>query len=471
MRIDDLRDTLHEHADLSHDGGLTGRADAVRGRVRAVRRRRAGVVAGCAALAVLAVPALAALETDVPEPAGRSLAGRTAPETMVATGFTYEFERAVEGPAAQPLELRLRPESTPRLVSWTVNAGEAEGRLVDRRSGEPYADDWVGGGDGFETYEYVPAGASADLRLSPVGGGDAIGEGEMALAVYTLGDELPQGVAGQGVVFRDQVAGAELLGAAIGQPGESTVSFDVIVPEHGLRLSEVCTAPTSFWVHVSIDGRRGYTGSSCSGERDLDAAGGGWLGIDPRTAPAARDAAGSVAVEVGDTVRVRASIHPHSRSSRPVSVADAFLGLGVYAAPTEVRVGTTETTLFPVIEQDGHTWNLVEVQESTPGDQRFEVEVGPAERTTYVELGAANDPAKQGPDGPEPGGPEGQELRWSTRLAGESVGRSYSGASGTYGPATEVRLAEGERLPVEMQALTGPDEDLVFYAATYELAD
>ena len=41
MRIDDLRTTLAEHADLTHDEGLADRAGAVRGRVRAVRRRRA----------------------------------------------------------------------------------------------------------------------------------------------------------------------------------------------------------------------------------------------------------------------------------------------------------------------------------------------------------------------------------------------------------------------------------------------
>ena len=77
MRIDDLRTTLAEHADLTHDEGLADRAGAVRGRVRAVRRRRAAVAVACVAGAVLAVPTVRALDTSPPEPAtDRDLAGR-----------------------------------------------------------------------------------------------------------------------------------------------------------------------------------------------------------------------------------------------------------------------------------------------------------------------------------------------------------------------------------------------------------
>ncbi|QIK67267.1 hypothetical protein G7072_13740 [Nocardioides sp. HDW12B] len=458
MRIDDLRTTLAEHADLAHDDGLHGRAGAVRGRVRAVRRRRAVVAAACVAGAVLAVPALRALEVAPPEPASeRDLAGRTAPESLVSNGFTYDFSGGVEGPADRPLDLRLPATDEPRLVSWTVNAGTGgavegpvTGSLVDRQAGELTAG-WTGGARGFETWRLVPPGGPASYRLVPA----AETDGEMAIAVYTLGDEVPPGVSGQGIVFRDQVDGAELLGAAIGRPGQASVSFEVEVPEGMLRLTDVCTADAQdHMIRVRVDGERGWSGTSCAGSAPRDAGGGGWFGFE--LAGTKKEDGGRF--RVGDTVELTASIHPDQRGpSRPVSVPGAFVALGAYADGAPARVAGTGIEVDRLIEREGHTWALADLVASEPGADVLEHRVGPVRETTFVEVGAGND---------------GRDVRWSTSVDGEPLGKSAAGPSGSYGPGDDtLLLTPGESRTVVQRRLTGPDETLGFYVAEYELAD
>ena len=46
-----------------------------------------------------------------------------------------------------------------------------------------------------------------------------------------------------GVTFRAEVLGERLLGAAIGDPGQGTVSFEFEVGEVGLRFSPTCHGP------------------------------------------------------------------------------------------------------------------------------------------------------------------------------------------------------------------------------------
>jgi hypothetical protein len=453
MRIDELRDALHEHGEISYDEGLSARADAVRGRVRAVRRRRAGVVAACAIGAVVAVPAINALETDMPEPAGRDLAGRTAPETFVSTGFTYEFDRGVEGSASEPLRLDLPNSDEPRLVSWTVNAGNAEGRLVDRRYREEYESHPVAGGRGFETFEYVAPGDRASYQLTSTGDGE---DGEMAMAVYTLSDEAPEGVTAQGVTFRDDVDGAELLGAAIGEPGESSVSFDVVLPEGDLRLSDLCSAPEKYMLHVRIEGQRGWNGSSCAGEAERDAGASSWFSVEL----AGRKKSDGSRFRVGETLEVTASIHREGGGG-PVEVPGAIVGLGAYAGDPGEPIGVTGSTVDRRLERDGHTWSLADLDVSSPGSDSHVVLVGPVETRTYVDFGAANDPP----------GRNGRDLRYSPRVDGDRLYRAYQGRSGSSGPATDIQLNKGESIEIDLRAISGVDEYLSFYVASYALAD
>jgi hypothetical protein len=461
MRIDDLRSTLAEHADLTHDEGLSDRAGAVRGRVRTVRRRRAAVAVACVAGAVLAVPALQALEVTPPEPASdRDLAGRTAPETLVSNGFTFEFDRGVEGSAGVPLDLRLDRSKEPRLISWTVDDGDAEGRLADRLYGDTYASPWTAGGTGFETFEYVAPGARASYRLTSTGddGADSGSEGQMAMAVYTLSDDVPAGFSANGVTFRDDVDGAELLGAAIGQPGEASLSFDIEVPEGMLRLSEVCTAGRDYMVRTEVEGQRGYTGTACGLEPDRDPAT-SWTGY---VLAGTRKADGT-RFRAGETVEVTVSVHPNERGQvEPVEVPGAFVGLGAYADDPGEPVGPTGTTVDRLVERSGHTWSLTDLDVSEPGADSHVVEVGPVPARTYVDFGAANDPRGQD---------FGRDLRWSTRIDGDPLGRSYYGRNGSSGPSVDIRLDKGESMTIDLRAISGVDEFLSFYVATYTVAD
>ena len=474
MRIDDLRTTLNERADLTRDEGLIDRAGSVRGRVRTVRRRRAAVAVACVTGAVLVVPTLRAFEVSPPEPASsRDLAGRTAPATLVSNGYTFEFDRGVEGTTDEPLDLELGESDEPRLVSWTVNAdadadapgdgsaGAVDGRLTDRKSEGSYSRDWTAGGTGFETYEYLPAAAPGTYRLVPATAGAT---GKMAMAVYTLSDEPPAGVSGQGITFRDEVDGAELLGAAIGEPGESGASFDITLPEGMLRVSDVCTAPAEdFMVHVRVAGQQGWSGTSCAGEASADAAGGGWFGFDL----VGRKKTDGSRFRAGETVRLTARIHPDQRDrSEPVEVPGAFVGLAAYLDGTGATIGATEETVDELIEVDGHTWALTELDTSTPGSPGHRVRLGPVDEITYVDLGAANDP----PPSAAPG--FGRDVAWSTRIDGDRVGRSSRGPSGSSNPALEIRLDRGESMTIEQRAVGGgSDEYLSFYVASYTLAD
>lgn len=460
MRIDDLRTTLAEHADLTHDEGLADRAGAVRGRVRTVRRRRAAVAVACVAGAVLAVPAIQALEVTPPEPASdRDLAGRTAPETLVSNGFTYEFDRGLEGAADEPLDLRLERSKEPRLISWTVDDGDAEGRLADRLYGDAYAGPWTAGGTGFETFEYVAPGARASYRLTSTdAGSDAGSEGRMAMAVYTLSDDAPDGVSANGVTFRDDVDGAELLGAAIGRPGEASLSFDIEVPEGMLRLSEVCTAGRDYVVRTEVEGQRGYTGTACGLEPDRDPAT-SWTGYV--LAGTKKD--DGTRFRVGETVEVTVSVHPDERGrTEPVEVPAAFVGLGAYAEEPGEPVGPTGTTVDRLIERSGHTWSLSDLDVSAPGSDSHVVEIGPVPTRTHVDFGAANDPRGQD---------FGRDLRWSTRIDGDRLGRAYQGRNGSSGPEVDIVLDTGESMRVDLRAISGVDEFLSFYVATYTLAD
>ncbi len=450
MRIDDLRTTLSEHADVGHDAGLSDRAGAVRGRVRAVRRRRAAVAVACVAGAVLAVPAIRALEPTPPEPASeRDLAGRTAPETMVSDGFTYEFSSGVDGSTDEPLDLRLDRSDEPRLVSWTVNAGRADGELTERRSGETFADTLVGGRGGFETFSRVPEGATASLRLTST---EDV-PGAMALAVYTLSDERPAGVSGQGITYREEVAGSTLLDAAIGEPGQAEVSLEITVPPTRVGFSDVCTAPESSWVRLEVDGQQGFSSSSCAGESTLDPGGAGSVGFD---LAGLRLADGS-RLRVGERVEVTASIHPDNRSSSaPVAVPGAVVAIGAYALPVQEPIGVSDDGLDRLIERDGHTWSLADVVTSDAGDAALDYVVGPVRTATFVEVGAVND---------------GSDVTWDTSFDGTELARSYEGRAGAYGPGEQVVLNEGESLQVVQSRVTGADPSLQFYVAEYVRAD
>ena len=93
--LDDLRSTLEQHADGLDDTERYVRPVAVRARIRAVRRRRAGLVAVAAAVVVVAgVATVGQLRSPRPpcSPPSRSSAS-TCPGSIEVLGFPYDLER------------------------------------------------------------------------------------------------------------------------------------------------------------------------------------------------------------------------------------------------------------------------------------------------------------------------------------------------------------------------------------------
>ena len=93
--------------------------------------------------------------------------------------------------------------------------------------------------------------AARRRRVAAAAGGTVVAVAAFALAVVpgrgTAPDLTPAqppsaaaDYAKDGVVFRGAVLGERLLGAAIGDPGQAELSFDVRVGETGLRFSPLC---------------------------------------------------------------------------------------------------------------------------------------------------------------------------------------------------------------------------------------
>lgn len=270
MRTDELRNVLHQHGDDVRDSGAHARVTAVHQRVRTVRRRRAslaggGVVAAVAAIAVMVVPNLTQPDPG-PADAPHRLAGHDVPDTETAIGYTFDYVRGIEKPAARgPLEITLPASDEPRLVKWASSVQDADRPLLIDVS---TADHDLSRPGVFEGYEYLDPGMRhrvAVEQTSPVDGE------QIALAVYELSDELPEGVAGQGIRFRAEQLDDRLVDAVIGEPGVSEVSTTVVVPEGALRVTELCFGPDGgSFDHMAwlvVDGRPLW-GASCS-EREL----------------------------------------------------------------------------------------------------------------------------------------------------------------------------------------------------------
>lgn len=342
--IDDLRSTLERHADGVADHDLHVRPVAVRERVRAVRRRRRSALA----VGVVAVIGAAALATslegpDRPDPAGPpTLAGHTAPATMASLGYTYAFAAGTEGDGRA--RLHLQPSGQPTLVSWaTAGDDEVTLRVEGEKPRLVTADD-------FGDFTFLAPGDGATVTVT--------GTGEVALAAYTLTDPPPPGDTRDGITFRDEAVGQRLLTDVIGDPGDADLGLSVDLGRGPLSVSTLCSGgPRGSWVHVSVDNGDTVSGQGCD---------------DPLFDPAARggftpypDTAGRGNVDLRIWVTA-------GEDGPVVDDPDVRLAVGAYSpAPTVRRLAGSSLTSTE--EYDGHTWRLVDVTSSDPGDRELVV--------------------------------------------------------------------------------------------------
>lgn len=345
--LDDLRASLHAHADGLDPLDPTTRTAQVHGRVRAVRRRRTAAGAVAAVLAVLAAGGVAFLPSDrSPEPAGPvpvpdRLVGHDVPETIEAAGWTYEYVRSVTGD--DRVEVTLEASDEPRVIAWATADPADEGRWkvqADQQSHPATATD-------FSHYSWVEPGVPGHVSLA--------GEGEAALAVYELSEERPPGVTVEGLTFREQVAGDRLL-AADAVRGESSLTMRLEVPEGTIRLGGLCSGTDDgVGLDIALDGEVLTSRGACDSGTVFDP-GASWF-----AALTSEDSG----YEPGDVVDVEVRLT--DGDGDPVEVDDAaLLAASVYAvARTDVQVAGQPVP--EVLEVDGATWTLERTVEEEPG--------------------------------------------------------------------------------------------------------
>ncbi|WP_028643065.1 hypothetical protein [Nocardioides sp. URHA0020] len=329
--LHDLRSTLDRHAEGLDDTERYVRPVAVRARVRAVRRRRAGVAGVAAVLVVIAGIAAADVMRgpDRIAPADRVVAGVDVPGSIELQGFPYDLTDLVDLTDDPTHVEPADHEEAVLLAASGLGPGSAtlysDGQAVARVRGDEQISVAYPVGDG---------GTGLQVRLHDADPGARAG-----VAVYEATGALASGIDNGSVVFRDEYAGEPLLGAAFAEPGRSSVEFQARGAAI-MRYVFYCDGPDSLFINVDVDGRPGLA-SSC-GSSGVDAANGtsGTLdGLDP-----SRDHAVRVYL-------TRGSDGPE------VAPSDVTFGAGVYASGyAGQRVQGQDVAR--AVEYAGRTWVL-----------------------------------------------------------------------------------------------------------------
>lgn len=366
MRTDDLRTMLHDNAAQLEDRGLTRRVAAVHDRVALVRRRRRTGVMGAAAAAVL-VAAVAVvpgvLERNEPEPADTgapaTLAGWDIPESQILDGFTYEYVRGVESEGNR-LVLDLPRSDMPRALSW-ASSEDLKGTVSVTVDSELVARDSAGGlAEGYPLHE----GGKHTIVIRSSGDADA---GDLGLAVYEQSDDLPPGISNGVTTFRESIAENVLLGGAIGEPGQSRLSFDVTAPSTRLRFSDFCYGGSADVVaEVYLNGQLVSSADCADGPYP-----------DPGTTGSSYESDAALAtygIEPGSTVKVEMVLASPDGDGARVEAPDAVLGAAVYElGPAAATAAGWEVPA--TVEYEGRLWAFSKLYESRRGDKELRVDV------------------------------------------------------------------------------------------------
>lgn len=429
----DLRRTLDAHAHDLHDAGLHDRAASVRGRVRTVQRRRASAVVAAAVLGIGTATGVALLpDRPDPRPAGRTVLGEVAPATIRAAGWTYRFTERASTDDDSRVSAGLAESDRPRLVSWTT-AGEDQDVRVRLEGGER----WVSDADDFTDFMWVPPGYAGDVRVDA----DRPGVG---LAIYEVDESVvPDGVTRDGITFRDRVGGQRLVGAEVGEPGETDLSFTFPEPEQTVSIAYTCRGlPRDAAVHISLDGSdHGAVIRGCDES------------FDPGSHTSYSFPEG-IGVPAGQQPVARIWATRDMRDTTPLDPADfpdAVLGLGVYTFDEEpLRLAGMEVPR--TVESRGRLWRLDFSQQvsGAPGiDRNLPAGSGPWLVTAAFEAGAG----------------VSMRLRVGDR-GGDTYGQSSPGA----GAVPETLVPPGTRTVI-FTATRGGDRVQRLGLAFYRLAE
>jgi hypothetical protein len=426
--LDDLRDTLERHADAVLDDRALDRHTDVHLRVRSVRRRRRGVVAGVVAAALVVAGVLTLLPggaDDRPEPA-HQVVGVPAPDELTALGYRHTFTTSVEGEDGRAV-VKLEGSPKPRLVAWATSTDDQRVR-VQFDVEPPLAYDVPDFGDWVE----IPAGLTARVTVRTE-------EGNPGLAVYTRTSDRPAGITKDGVTFRETVEGQPVLGATIGDPGEADVTVDPSRYASALDLRFFCSGgPEDTYVHLALGDNEVTSGEGCDAIVQNDPA-------------LANSTVVPLRADEDDSVRLYVTRGP---DGPPINDPDLRIGLGVYAA---AEPPGTKASRFPrYVEEGGHLWELSDRVGSVPGAETIEARVPDTGSPVLarISLDAGNVHVVAVLDGQE---------------------TYYQNASGSRGVTFQEIVSPGSSVALRLDAIDGdpgvmgPDDS--FQLGFYERAD
>jgi hypothetical protein len=259
---------------------------------------------------------------------------------MTSLGWTYAFAEGTEDD--DTAELRLEPSDEPRLVTWATQ-GSDQAVTVQRAAERP----WSSTSEDFADFTVVDPGFDGRVSVT--------GNGPVAVAVYELTDEAPEGYTRSGVTFRGDVAGRRLLGAAVGNSGQADLQVEVPLPSGRVVVPTLCAGGgKGTWTHLSVDGREVSWGPGCSDDRFDPGAGGNEMPVrDPGLA----------------TVRVWVT---DGEDGPVVDDDDLVLGVGVYQPEPDVATAARQK-VERLVERDGHVWRLVDTTDGEVGGRELVV--------------------------------------------------------------------------------------------------
>ncbi len=220
----------------------------------------------------------------------------------------------------------------------------------------------------FARYSLLAGDATHDLRLTDQ---DPSADSQLAMAIYQLVDAPPPGVTNGTVTFRDRVLDRRLLGAAIGDPGQRLVSFELTVPRGPVSFHTGCYGDGRAVMDVRVEGES-VAGLGCAKQSFYD----GYLGSESSGRGLLADA------PPGSTVTV--TLQARDADDEPLTDASGLvLALGVYSQP-ERTVEVGGWTLPTSQEWQGHEF----VEESTvrgrPGQSEVTTRLSASDRTRIV---------------------------------------------------------------------------------------
>lgn len=330
----ELRETLDERAGTVDDTERYARPVAVRARIRAARRRRAGLAASTAAAVALgSVAAVGTLRDDASvQPAGPAVLGLDVPQEVTLDGRELAFARALD---LDDGRLRLPASGRERAVSL-VTDGLGDGSATLLVDGIPVARAFSD--EPVEAAVPAYAAANIDLRVRLDG---TPADARVGVAVYEDTGRLADGVTDGTRVFRDSVAGSRLVAADFSEPGAGSLELPFDADHVSVEQAGFCTTSApDVWATTMVDGRD-LTTTSCDDDPSVDV--------------------GSARTPLEDlrgrhTLGIRLT---RGHDGPPVAPEDAVLGLAVYTGPGLSPGRVAGFTPPAYLEAQGRTWKYV----------------------------------------------------------------------------------------------------------------